>query len=418
MSDSSAPPEREKRLRGGGLPGLILWPIGAMLFLNQLLVALADPHLGEDLLTFRQAAIVFLAHGSPYPVAPQANPFIFPPSALLFFVPLAAIPAGVAKYGYLLIQAAAFLAAGAISLRTFDIPWRSHAGGAMLLGISLYVGLETNLAFSNVNGLLVLAEALFLMLASRGRWLAAGTTLGLALAVKPSVVGLLLIPAIWRRWRSLALAVVIPAGLSALVIPFLARKDVLLTQVLPYLLHGEADVFPQYNASLTGAAAELHMGAILLTGLRIAVVLVGAVAIAARMLTPVENRLRLVEVAGIIVLVTLLASSFSWPTYGWLLLPLTASVSQANALIRSVAAWIAIYLFTSPMSSLTPFGSGDFGVLHLRFTAGYLGLLLVMGVAAVAAAQQSYARGVPKRSADTTWSKGFRFFLPRIFRLG
>src|SRR2546425_8434785 len=28
------------------------------------------------------------------------------------------------------------------------------------------------------------------------------------------------------------------------------------------------------------------------------------------------------------------------------------------------------------------------------------------------------ARGVPKRSAETTWLNGLRFFLPRIFRLG
>jgi arabinofuranan 3-O-arabinosyltransferase len=362
---------------------VVLGPIGALLFLEQIRSAAMDPHLGADILTFRHAALQFLQHSSPYPVGPQVNPFIFPPSALLFFLPLAFLSASLVVSLYLVIQSAAILFAGAFSLRIFGIPWWSAAGAAVVFGSAFYVGLETNLAFSNVNGMLVLAEAFFLYMATRDRWDWAGVALGCSLALKPSLVLLLLVPLLWRHWRSFGISVGIPIGLSVVVLPFLPRTDVLWTQVLPYMLHGEAQAWPMFNASIVGTAPLLHIGDPMTLAIRLVVAVVAFLAIAVRRRADIDQRLKIVEVAGILVLLTLLDSSFSWPTYGWLLLPLVVSVVSAESLLRTAPAWVAIYFFASPTDSLTPFASGDYGIRHGRFAAGFLGLLLVMCVGAL-----------------------------------
>jgi arabinofuranan 3-O-arabinosyltransferase len=252
----------------------------------------------------------------------------------------------------------------------------------MLLGLGLYVGLEPNLAFGNVNGIVVLTEAAFLYLASRGRWQAAGVVLGLSLTLKPLLLLLLLIPVLWRQWRALALAIAIPAGLTAIFLPFLVHGEALVSGVLPYLLHGQADQSSLYNTTLVGLGPVLRLDDVGVGILRLAAAGLALATVVVRVAGKTDDQLKLAEVAGLIVLVTLLCSSFGWATYGCLLLPLMASVIRPGALMRSPAAWISVYLFSSPLSSLTPFGSDDFGQLHLRFTAGYLGLLMVMSVRA------------------------------------
>lgn len=412
---SSLPPQGESsaanRPSRAHIASLVLGPIGALLFLEQILSAATDPHLGADILTFRHAAQQLLQHSSPYPVGPQVNPFIFPPSALLFFLPLAFLSASVVVGAYLAIQSAAILFAGAFSLRIFGIPWRSAAGAAVLFGSAFYVGLETNLAFGNVNGILVLAEALFLYLASRDRWDWAGVALGCSLALKPSLVLLLLVPLLWRQWRSFGISLGIPIGLSLVVLPFLPRSDVLLTQVLPYMLHGEADVWPMFNASIVGTAPLLHIGVPVTLAIRGAVAFVAIFAIVLRRRADIDRRLQVVEVAGILVLLTLLDSSFSWPTYGWLLLPLVVSVVSRESLLRTAPAWVAIYFFASPTDSVTPFASGDYGIRHGRFAAGFLGLLLVMWFGALKPAT-AWSKERRKGAIGGLWASAARVLRP------
>jgi arabinofuranan 3-O-arabinosyltransferase len=403
---ASASPSSRSRLAS-----LVLGPIGALLFLEQIRSAAMDPHLGADILTFRHAAQQFLQHSSPYPVGPQVNPFIFPPSALLFFLPLAFLSASVVVGAYLVIQSAAILFAGAFSLRIFGVPWRSAAGAAVVFGSALYVGMETNLAFSNVNGILVLAEASFLYLACRDRWDWAGVALGCSLALKPSLVLLLLVPLLWRHWRSFGISVGIPIGLSLVVLPFLPRTDVLFTQVLPYMLHGEAAAWPMFNASIVGTAPLLHIGDPMTLAVRIAVAVVAIFAIAQRRRADIDRRLQIVEVAGILVLLTLLDNSFSWPTYGWLLLPLLVSVVSTESLLRTAPAWVAIYFFASPTDSVTPFASGDYGIRHDRFAAGFLGLLLVMCFGALKPAT-AWSKERRKGATGALWGRAARVLRP------
>jgi arabinofuranan 3-O-arabinosyltransferase len=392
------------------LVSLVLGPIGALLFLEQIRSAAMDPHLGADILTFRHAALQFLQHTSPYPVAPQVNPFIFPPSALLFFLPLAFLSASVVVGAYLAIQSAAILFAGAFSLRIFGVPWRSAAGAAVLFGSAFYVGLETNLAFSNVNGILVLLEAIFLYTASRDRWDWAGVALWCSLALKPSLVLLLLVPLLWRHWRSFGISVGIPIGLSVVVLPFLPRTDVLLTQVLPYMLHGEAAAWPMFNASIVGTAPLLHISDPATLAIRLAVAVVAFLAIAVRRRADIDHRLKIVEVAGVLVLLTLLDSSFSWPTYGWLLLPLLVSVVSTESLLRTAPAWVAVYFFASPTDSVTPFASGDYGIRHGRFAAGFVGLLLVMCLRALMPAV-AWSKARKKGEFGALWARA-----PQVLR--
>jgi hypothetical protein len=149
-----------------------------------------------------------------------------------------------------------------------------------------------------------------------------------------------------------------------------------------------------FNASIVGTAPLLRIGAPMTLAIRLIVAVVAFFAIAMRRRADIDQRLKIVEVAGILVLLSLLDSSFSWPTYGWLLLPLLVSVVSAESLLRTAPAWVAIYCFASPTDSLTPFASGDYGIRHGRFAAGFLGLLMVMCAGALMPAAAWHATRV------------------------
>jgi len=178
---------------------------------------------------------------------------------------------------------------------------------------------------------------------------------------------------------------------------------VFLTNVLPYLVHGQAESFRWANVTLVGAGGAIGLGRALTDGARVLVALAAGAAILWRLRQEVDERLKIVEVAGLVVLVTLLDASFGWYAYGIWLIPLLVSAVHPSALVRTWTAWLGVYLFASPTSSTTPFVGADPGVKQLDFTAGYLVLLLVLGAVAFrSGALFRSHRGVP-RDAILVW---------------
>lgn len=76
---------------------------------------------------------------------------------------------------------------------------------AVVLGFALTESLTLTLILGNLNNTLLLAlGAGFLLAETRRRWVLAGVLLGVALAVKPLFVLLLLIPLLRRGWWTIA----------------------------------------------------------------------------------------------------------------------------------------------------------------------------------------------------------------------
>jgi hypothetical protein len=148
---------------------------------------------------------------------------------------------------------------------------------------------------------------------------------------------------------------------------------------LPYLFSGEATELNHFNVTLVGAGDALRLAPSAQLLARGAVGL-GAVILAwLRSKDDVDIRVRLTEVVGIIMLASILCASFAWLSYAIWLLPLLIAVVHPDSLMRNIPVWIGVYLFGSPLETSTPLRGLDFGVMHLRHTAGYLLVLASMG---------------------------------------
>jgi hypothetical protein len=126
--------------------------------------------------------------------------------------------------------------------------------------------------------------------------------------------------------------------------------------------------------------------ALLLRGLFVAA---GAVAIWLRWKSKGDETLRLVEVSGLIILVTLLGFSFAWQEHIIFLLPLALSAWHPDSLLRHPLAWLGIYLAVGQeLYFMERAGGLVFQLAMARIT---LGLLLVFVVMAAPLVRQRRA---------------------------
>ena len=77
--------------------------------------------------------------------------------------------------------------------------------------------------------------------------------------MKPILAPVLLVVALYRRWKTLGIAVGIPAGLSALVILAVPSTRSFFHTTLPLLLHGQNAQIQEASIALRGAAARLSV---------------------------------------------------------------------------------------------------------------------------------------------------------------
>lgn len=178
--------------------------------------------LGIDLAVYRVAADAWLSGGELYGVAPDRAPeftFLYPPLAVLAFVPFAVVPEGVALVAFTGQNVAAGLALAwllvgylreqGVALSRVDVALLAAA-----CTVSGYRG--ASLFFSQVNVHLALALAVGFVALERGRERLAGAAFALPAFLKlfPAVVGVWLLRR--RAWRGVAAAVGVGLGLHLL----------------------------------------------------------------------------------------------------------------------------------------------------------------------------------------------------------
>jgi arabinofuranan 3-O-arabinosyltransferase len=91
------------------------------------------------------------------------------------------------------------LVGSAILICVFNQPLTELAGALTVLGLSLAAPVFDTLKAGNVNGVVLLAEAVFVSAAVRGSWNLAGVGLGLSLALNPVLAPLIVLPILYRR---------------------------------------------------------------------------------------------------------------------------------------------------------------------------------------------------------------------------
>jgi arabinofuranan 3-O-arabinosyltransferase len=317
----------------------VLWPLAVGSLLH-VVVRSSTGNANDLAILWRGGAS--LATGGP--LYDSRLEFIYPPLAGWLLAPLGLLSFRSAVLVVVIGGMACTVAATVLLLRMVGV----RAGSPVLPGALLVLAhsrpLVGLLAQGNVDTVLLLAEAAVIGLLLRGRDLPAGVLLGAVCAVKPTLLPVLVALVVLRRPRALVAAGVSGAVLTALGLLTVPDRGVFFSGVLPLLAGGNREVLAPYNRSIHGAALELDLPAWLAVTLRVAVFTLACWVAWRRRLRPMAA----LEVVPLLMLGTLLASSFTWANYGIYLLPLLVTVALPGSLVRTWPAWAGVYLFVTP----------------------------------------------------------------------
>ncbi|MGI5217424.1 glycosyltransferase family 87 protein [Nocardia sp. CA-290969] len=354
-----------------------LWPLAVMTVLNRVFIKAVNGFVTDDYKPVYQASLDFLNGRAVYTANfDSVDPhYLYPPSGTLLIAPIAVIDYEKSRWLFILLNAVAILIAWYLLLRLFNYTLRSIAAPVLLLAMFLSETVINTLVFTNVNGCLLLAEMLFLILLLRRRDLWAGVILGLTIAVKPTLAPLLLIALVRKQWNVFTTALGVPLVLTAIAWPLSKDPEKFFTRTTPYLL----ETRDYFNSSVPGNAEYYGLPPWLMWVIRLslAVMVLASLWILYRYYR--EDELFFVTTAsGVLLLAEWLLTSLGQMYYSMMLFPFLMSVVLRNSVLRNWPAWLAIFGFMSYdkwLSDRWP----DIGrnLEYLRITFGW-GLLLIV----------------------------------------
>lgn len=354
-----------------------LWPLAIMTVLNRVFIKAVNGFVTDDYKPVYQASLDFLNGREVYTANfDSVDPhYLYPPSGTLLIAPIAVIDYEKSRWLFILLNAVAILIAWYLLLKLFNYTLRSIAAPALLLAMFMSETVINTLVFTNVNGCLLLAEMLFLILLLQRRDLWAGVILGLSMAVKPTLAPLLLIALVRKQWTLVATAVAVPIALVGIAWPLSKDPEAFFSRTTPYLM----ETRDYFNSSIPGNAEYYGLPPWLMWGIRgtMAVLVLIALWILYRYYR--KDELFFVTTAsGLLLTAEFLLLSLGQMYYSMLLFPFLMSVVLRNSVLRNWPAWLAVFGFMSYdkwLSDRWP----DIGrnLEYLRITFGW-GLLLIV----------------------------------------
>ncbi|MEU8650983.1 glycosyltransferase 87 family protein [Streptomyces sp. NPDC048737] len=303
-------------------------------------VARATPDGGMDNAIVVRAARAWLEGRSPY----DDPHFLYLPGAVLAAVPQALLPPQALRVLVPVVVAACLVGGWGCALRLHRVPLDSRLAVLGLTALAAgFAPFGHLVRLGNWTATAVLALPLGLLLASRGRWTAAGAVLGAALALKPLLAPLALLLLFAGRWKALAVMAAVPAlasGASALLLPDPAG---FLTRTLPFLLHGQDAFVRLYEASPGAVLPRLGVPAPAARTLALAACAAGLVAAYRRWGRADPGPLRLSETAAGLMLPVFLVSRPSYDHYLLVVVPLLlAGLPYPGSVVRGPWFWLAM----------------------------------------------------------------------------
>ena len=354
-----------------------LWPLAVMTVLNRVFIKAVNGFVTDDYKPVYQASLDFLNGREVYTANfDSVDPhYLYPPSGTLLIAPIAVIDYEKSRWLFILLNAVAILIAWYLLLKLFNYTLRSIAAPALLLAMFMSETVINTLVFTNVNGCLLLAEILFLILLLQRRDIWAGVILGLSMAVKPTLAPLLLIALVRRQWTLVATAVAVPIALTGVAWPLSKDPEAFFSRTTPYLM----ETRDYFNSSIPGNAEYYGLPPWLMWGIRGAMAVLVLIALWILYRYYRKDELFFVTTAsGLLLTAEFLLLSLGQMYYSMLLFPFLMSVVLRNSVLRNWPAWLAIFGFMSYdkwLSDRWP----DIGrnLEYLRITFGW-GLLLIV----------------------------------------
>jgi arabinofuranan 3-O-arabinosyltransferase len=295
-------------------------------------------NIGVDFAPIWQGAEDFLEGRSPYAEHTVHGGYIHPPGSTVLISPLSLLPYDVAARLYTMLCACSILAAGFLVFRAApEASWRRIAIAALIVAIARPV--QVALGLGNLEPMALLAFAASLWALAQNRAVLAGVTLGLGLAIKPTLAPLLLLPFVVGQVQAggIALATALAINLFGfLVVP---DSDRFFTSAVPFIYDVQPTV--DLNAALAGIADRYDLGGTAITAFQI----IGLVALAGVVIAywrDLQNsRYRVFAFTALFVLAGLLVPRYSFVPYGIYLvlaLPLLVMVQTRLEIVLAAAA--------------------------------------------------------------------------------
>lgn len=354
-----------------------LWPLAIMTVLNRVFIKAVNGFVTDDYKPVYQASLDFLNGREVYTANfDSVDPhYLYPPSGTLLIAPIAVIDYEKSRWLFILLNAVAILIAWYLLLRLFNYTLRSIAAPVLLLAMFSSETVINTLVFTNVNGCLLLAELLFLILLLRRRDVWAGVILGLSMAVKPTLAPLLLIALVRKQWSLVVTAVAVPIVLTGVAWPLSRDPEQFFIRTAPYLV----ETRDYFNSAIPGNAEYYGLPAWLTWAIRLSMAVLVLISLWILYRYYREDELFFVTTAsGVLLTASWLLSSLGQMYYSMMLFPFLMSVVLRNSVLRNWPAWLAVFGFMSYdkwLSDRWP----DIGrnLEYLRITFGW-GLLLVV----------------------------------------
>ncbi|MEL4162159.1 glycosyltransferase family 87 protein [Corynebacterium bovis] len=372
----------------------VAWPVAIMTFLHRVFLVPQNAHPTDDFTTVFSALTRFR---DGVPVYDENYSFVDPhylysPGGTLLLSPLAWLPGhDLGRLVFIVANAVAVVVALALLTRMCGRPLR---GGTWSVAVALAFMTESvtnTLLFSNINGVLLLLEVLFMLWLLRGRTVLSGVALGLAITVKPIFAPLLVLPLLRGRWATVVSGIAVPVVFTAAAWPLTVRPGDYVHTVMPYL-----GVVRDYaNSSLSGVGVYYGLPPALTLILRaLTIVLVGLSVVLLLQWRKSDELLWVTTSSGVILTGVFLASSLGQMYYSMLIFPMVFTVVLRRSVMHNPVAWFGLYLCLSP-----DVWSSDRWVWWGRiaeYTRGTVGWgLIVIAVAATVVVWTVRERGRP-----------------------
>lgn len=359
--------------RPARVPAAVLWPLALMSFANLVLRSYVEIRGDVDFEALHDGAVRFVEGTSVY----AELTFLLTPSGLLTVAPFGLLDADTGFLVWNTLSLVAAVVGLGCALRLLDIPLRGPVAAGALLAFALSDSLTTTLLYGNLNNTVLLAlGAGFLLAEQRDRPVLAGVLLGLALAVKPVLVLLLVIPLLRRGWATLGWSLAIPAVLNLVGFLLTPRREEFLTITVPNLI----DARPDRNISVWAVGTFLGVPEVVLSVLRVTILVI-TLAVVWRLRHLPDRAVRLGVTSGVLLLATFLGASLSQTYYSLLLIPMLLTVVRVQSPMHSWVAWLGMYLFATSDSWALPDQPGLTEAYNR--SQGLVGWALVFGVVVV-----------------------------------
>lgn len=329
----------------------VMWPLAIMSFIHKVILTPQNHHVTDDFTTvwealgrFREGVPVYSENYSL--VDPH---YLYSPGGTLLLSPLAYFPDfDIARIAYILANGVAMVIALALLTRLFGFTLRGPVWPTAVVLLFATESVKNTLLFSNINGLLLLAEVIFFILIldhpSKRSEILAGVVLGLAITVKPQFLPLLFIPFVRRQLATVLAGLTVPVVFNIAALPFMTAPGDYITKLVPYL----GEVRDYANSSIAGVGAYFGAPEWVTLLWRILAAVFVLVALAGLMRWRDRDPVMwATTTAGVLLTGVFLISSLGQMYYSMLLVPMFFTVLRYRSVMHNPVAWFGVYFCMS-----------------------------------------------------------------------